>query len=109
MDIVITIPKSINWDQYLVDLRHAEKRNEVLNFKVPHLPKVNFHDRCYIVHDGAVRGYNHVLGVEQKDFICTTTGKRWKGIFVVRYPKFHPIDPIPMKGFQGFRYWKHDK
>ena len=41
-----------------------------------------------------------------KSFDCTTTGEHWEGKFIQRTGGFHKIDPIPMKGFQGFRYFK---
>jgi hypothetical protein len=42
--------------------------------------------------------------VEDYKFDCTTTGNNWSGNFIQRSGPFHRIDPIPMKGFRGFRY-----
>jgi hypothetical protein len=44
--------------------------------------------------------------MSEKNFDCTTTGKAWKGKFIERSGPFHKIEPIQMKGFQGFRYFK---
>lgn len=45
-------------------------------------------------------------GMSEKEFKCTTTGNVWKGKFIERSGKFYEIEPILMKGFQGFRYYK---
>lgn len=75
-----------------------------MNFKVAHFPDTGPGQKCFLVHDGFVKGYMIISGLSEKEFSCTTTGKHWKGKFVERTGKFHTIKPIPMKGFQGFRY-----
>ena len=105
MDIVITLPKSFSWDEYTKEIQHALDNEEVLNFKVPYLPKVIKGDKCYVVHQGYVRGFMYIVGTSTEPFECTTTNRKWKGNFVQRSGDFHEIDPIPMKGFQGFRYF----
>ena len=45
-----------------------------------------------------------IVGFEEKEFICQTTGKKWKGKFIQRSGPFNEIDPIPMKSFRGFKY-----
>ena len=47
-----------------------------------------------------------IVGLVKDDFNCTTTDKHWSGNFIQRSGKFNHITPIPMKGFQGFRYIK---
>jgi hypothetical protein len=105
-DIIITLPKTYNWLKYLDELKVAEKKGEVLNFKVPTFPKVEPGDKCYITHNHAIRGYNIIVGLEEKEFTCSTTGQVWKGKFIVRDPHFHKVSPTQsMKGFQGWRYY----
>lgn len=103
-DIIITIPKTIKWDDYKKELQKAEE-GEIMNFKVPFLPKTKAGSKCYLCHEGFIKGYMIISGLSEKEFDCSTTGKNWKGKFVERTGKFHTIDPIPMKGFQGFRYY----
>ena len=43
--------------------------------------------------------------MEEKKFICSTTGRKYKGKFIKRSGPFHKITPIKTKGFQGFRYF----
>lgn len=105
-DIVITIPKSINWEDYSKELKAAEN-GEILNFKVNNFPKTKKGNKCYIVHNGTVKGFMHISGLSEKEFKCTTTGKIWKGKFIERTGKFHEVEPIEMKGFQGFRYFNN--
>lgn len=104
-DIVITIPKSITWADYQKELAEVEKGG-VINFKVSNFPNTKAGCKCYLCYDGYIRGYMLISGLSEKEFDCTTTGKRWKGKFIERSGKFSPLDTlIPMKGFQGFRYW----
>ena len=103
MDIIITIPKSISWSDYQKELDAAEA-GEIMNFKVSNFPKCEVGDKCYVVYDGYIRGYMFISGMSEKEFDCTTTGNGWSGKFIERTGQFHYIEPIPMKGFQGFRY-----
>lgn len=106
-DIVMTIPKSISWEDYEREIL-AAGQHMVMNYRVPNRPKIEPGERCYIVHHGVVRGYMNVVGVAfRPGFYCTTTGRYWpEGWYVQRSGQFFKIDPIPMKGFQGYRYWK---
>jgi hypothetical protein len=104
-DIIITIPKSIKWSDYQKELQAAEA-GEIMNFKVNNFPKTKVGKKCYVLHDGSIKGYMVISGLSEKDFTCTTTGKEWAGKFIERTGKFIPITPVPMKGFQGFRYYQ---
>ena len=103
-DIIITIPKSIKWEEYEKELLAAEK-GEVLNFKVNNFPKTSIGNKCYVCYNSNIIGYHIISGLSDKSFDCTTTGQNWSGKFIERTGEFHKIDPIPMKGFQGFRYF----
>lgn len=103
-DVIITLPKNIKWDDYEKELEKVKDGNEVMNFKVNHLPNTSVGNKCFIVHDGFIKGWMNIVGLSKKDFTCSTTGKDWKGSFIERSGPFNYIDPIPMKGFQGFRY-----
>jgi hypothetical protein len=102
-DIIITIPKTIKWENYMKELE-AAGRGETLNFKVKSFPDTGIGRRCYVVHNGLIKGYMYISGMSEKEFDCTTTGKHWAGKFIERTGKFHTIQPIEMKGFRGFRY-----
>ena len=105
--IIITVPKSIKWEDYEKELKAVEDYSQVMNYKVPTIPKdIEGIKRCYVVYDGFIRGWQEVVGYETgKEFDCTTTGKNWKGNFIQRSGPFHKIGPIPMKGFMGWRYY----
>lgn len=105
-DIIITIPKSIQWKDYEKELKAVENYKQVMNFKVNNFPKVKPGNKCYLLYNGAIIGWMEIVGLSEKDFNCTTTGKNWKGKFIERSGPLHKITPIPMKGFQGFRYFK---
>ena len=105
-DIIITIPKSIDWDDYQKELNAVADGKQVMNFKVNNFPKTSIGSKCYLLYDGFIRGYMYIVGLSEKSFTCSTTGKNWNGKFIERSGKFYTITPIPMKGFQGFRYFK---
>jgi hypothetical protein len=105
-NILITIPKSIEWSEYEKELKKAEN-GDILNFKINNLPKENIiGGRCYICYNGNIIGYHIISGINNNNFDCTTTGKNWKGTFVQRTGKFYRLEsPVPQKGFQGWRYY----
>lgn len=110
-DIVATWPKKRALDSYLAELARADEQNLYINFRVPSLPSVTRWNRCYMVHDGLVRGWNDIREACWRDDVWdVTTGLPMKGgFFVVRMPKFFDIslcegDPFAMKGFRGYRY-----
>lgn len=105
--IVITIPSNKSWSEYEKELAQVADGRQVLNFKVANFPKgVKVGDRCYVVYRGLIVGWMSIAGMSEKSFRCSTTGKEWKGRFIERSGKFHYLDEkIPMKGFQGFRYF----
>lgn len=105
--IVITLPATEQWGMYEKEIERVKDYSQVMNFKVPFFPKgVGIGDRCYVVHDGVVKGWMEIVGMEEKEFTCTTTGKKWVGKFIMRSGPFHKLDrEIRMKGFQGFRYF----
>jgi len=104
-NIIITIPKSVKWEDYQKEIDTVADRSYVMNFKVNGFPKVNIGARCYLIHNGFIKGWMEIVGFSEKDFVCYTTLNEWKGKFIERSGKFHELkNPIPMKGFQGFRY-----
>ena len=104
-DIIITVPKNIDWSDYQKEIDAVADGKQIMNFKVNNFPKTEIGAKCYVLHDGFIRGYMIISGLSEKEFDCTTTGKKWKGKFIERTGKFYPIKPIAMKGFQGFRYF----
>lgn len=107
LSIIITLPSDIEWQDYKSEL-FAAAAGDILNFKVPALPQhVEVGARCYLVHRGYIKGWQTICGFSEKEFVCTTTGKPYKGKFIERTGKFNYLpEPIPYKGFQGFRYFK---
>lgn len=103
-DIIVTIPKSISWKEYEKELIAVRDGSKILNFKTAHFPNIKIGNRCYLLHDGEIKGWMKIVGFEENDFTCEVTGKKWKGKFIQRSGPFHYITPIEMKGFQGFRY-----
>lgn len=106
-DIIITLPANIPWSEYKKELAKVEDGKEMLNFKVPFLPKeVELNkSKCYLVHKGFIVGHMLITGLSKGKFTCSTTGNTWDGNFIQRSGPFTYLEkPIPYKGFQGFRY-----
>lgn len=111
-DLILTWPKHRPLDSYLRELKLAAERNEVINFRVSGCPVVGAGDRCYMVHDGAMRGWSPILEVAHRGprqvrrVASDDRSGFWpEGWYVVRKPVWTPLDePVPMRGFQGFRY-----
>ncbi len=105
--IIVTLPSKEHWEEYENELIKVKDYKNVLNFKVHNFPKgIKKGDKCYVVHDGIIKGWMEIVGFSEKEFDCTTTNKKWKGKFIERSGPFHYLaEKIPMKGFQGFRYF----
>ncbi len=112
-NICITLPKTIKWSDYERELEAVKDGSQEMNFKIPTIPKdVHPGDRCYICHDGFVKGWMTITSIgPKKGFDCTTTGQQWgDGNYVSRSGEFHYLkDPIPMKGFMGYRKFEEPK
>lgn len=104
--LVITIPKTVKWEDYQKELDAVADGSQEMNFKVPTLPKkVKPGDRCYLCYNGNIIGWMTISSMGPKKFNCTTNGTAWEGNFVSRSGEFHKLDqPIPCKGFQGYKY-----
>lgn len=88
----------------------ALEAGKVILFRVPTLPKEKC-EFCFVVHDGAIRGFTSLREyAEVEDGVVEDpiSGEFWPaGNYLVRSPYWHPLDePIPMKGFQGYRYYE---
>ena len=113
MDIVVTTPK--------FEIENARKEAEwtkkqgggpgVLYFrKLNRAPSgLKVGDRIFYVEGGFVRGFCKVSKIgEQQVLFCEVTGREFRGACIVymRADSWKWILPIPIKGFQGFRYFK---
>jgi predicted RNA-binding protein with PUA-like domain len=78
MDVMVTLPSKVKWEDYEQELGVAA-RGEVMNYRVSSRPKeLHVGDRCFVVHKGQLKGWMRVVGIEHQDaFTCTTTGKHW--------------------------------
>ncbi|MDD5649027.1 MAG: hypothetical protein PHF86_01200 [Candidatus Nanoarchaeia archaeon] len=104
-DIIITLPANIDWNQYNQELEKVKDYKNVMNFKVTNFPKESkIGSKCYLNYRGFIIGWMKIVGFEEKEFKCSTTGKLWKGKFIQRSGPFNKINPVPMKGFRGFKY-----
>ena len=112
MDIIVTTPKSqmAAAAQEAADARCAGAGTEYFrSFPRAYAPgQLRPGDRIYYVEDGFVRGFAVVSHIEQSQFPmqCQTTGREWPAGYYafMQADSWRWIRPIPMRGFQGFRY-----
>jgi len=108
VDILVTTPKS----QMVVAALEAQEclsRGGGEYFrKLATLPKgLRAGSKVFYVEDGFVRGFAVVDRVVDGEMVCSTTGTQWgAGIYAVMDAStWQWICPLPMKGFQGWRYF----
>lgn len=109
MDIIVTTPKSqmSNAAQEAADCIANGGGYYFRRFNLPG-PDVKKGDNVFYVEDGYVRGFCVVDRVQHNQGMqrCETTGQMWgPGLYVfMRADSWRWIEPLPMRGFQGFRY-----
>lgn len=107
-DIVVTWPKGRTLESYVTELKKAERAGLVINYRVANLPR-ELPSRCYMVHDGFVRGYTTVIEMGERDDVRDPLSREFMrpGLYIVRRPRWFPLaEDIPMRGFQGWRYFE---
>lgn len=111
-DIIVTWPKSRTFASYIAEVHNAERDGLVLNFRVRTRPG-GMPERCYMVHDGAVRGWlpMHAIVFHEEGAVARVKSDPipggWPaGWYLVRLPNWHDLEPVyPMAGFRGYRYF----
>lgn len=122
MDIIVTTPKSemVNAQREAADCLKAGSGQYFRVFRRSgSFPVfVGVGSRVYYVEDGFIRGFAIVasLGRGMRDtwgrregFTCATTGRFYPcdsggGVVFMNADSWQWIEPVPMKGFQNFRY-----
>lgn len=111
MDIIVTTPKSemANSAREAADCLAAGGGEYFRRFGMNATdPNCFPGNRVYYVEDGYVRGFAVVDRIRNYSILvrCATTGRDWPAGFyvIMRADSWHWIAPIPMRGFQGFRY-----
>ena len=106
MNIVVTVPKSeikniADEDQHIADNPGAWMQY----WSLKHIPqKLKEGERVYFIENGYIKYYHIYLGWV-RDFTCEVTNRFWPGINLqLQYPEVPLQNPIPMRGFQNFRY-----
>lgn len=63
--------------------------------------------KVWYVENGYIRGYAFCSHIERDGATCATTGRHWLGAvrIIMAADSWKWIKPIPMKGFQGWRYF----
>jgi hypothetical protein len=97
-NIVVTIPADklaeVEAEEAEVERRLAAGETEILYYwQLGRLPK-DEPDRIYFVWNGSVRAFHVVIGMRRDE------GRVYMSTAIHELPK-----PIPMRGFQGFRYF----
>jgi len=108
MDIIVTTPKS--------QIANAAKEAQnCINAgggyyfrRFDRLPAIKNGGKVWYVEDGYIRGFAVVdhISTSMHHQVCETTGKNWPpGAYIfMKASSWKWVKPIPMKGFQGYRY-----
>jgi len=111
MDIIVTTPKT-EIENSAKEADNCKKRNGGFYFRrfpLNHSPKIKIKDKVFYCEDGYIRGFCEVSHIEKmKKNTCSTTSLKYpEGIYLMMdSTTWKWITPIPMKGFQGYRYFK---
>ena len=103
MNIVVTIPKNrvaeVEAEESVVAKRISSGEKDICYYwTLPTLPSKQ-PKRIYFVWHGAIRAYHEVINVKGTSTRC----------WIYMKPEIHNLKtPIPMKGFQGWRYFEKD-
>jgi len=116
MDIIVTTPKSemANAAREAADVLAAGGGEYFRRFAFHAAPsRLNAGDRVWYVEDGYLRGFAVVSRIEHRTVgeMCVTTGRNWpQGVYVfMDATSWRWITPVPMRGFQGYRYAQWDR
>jgi oligoribonuclease (3'-5' exoribonuclease) len=103
---ILTLPKTISWQDYEKELRTVADGSQVMNYRLPYKPKAQVGERCYVTWQGQVQGWMEITGIEHREhgFTCSTTGINWPaGWYLQRSGFFHAEDGPALPGFRGLR------
>lgn len=106
---LITLPKTIKWEDYEEELTVVEDGGETMFYKTPFKPRAVAGDKVYTLWNGKVRGWMVCTGViyKHEEWSCSTTAVVWgKGWYIMRSGPFHKVDGPAIKGFRGIRRFK---
>lgn len=108
MDIIITTPKN-EIETSDKELEYVKNNNDAYFFRIfKTKPNVEIGDKVYEVENGYIVGYGIIFDLIKDENglneICDTTGRKWEGKCMIKYKDWNYIEPIQMKGFQGYRY-----
>jgi len=105
-DIVVTIPKS-QYKNDDLETQHMIDNNETQFWTMKKLPKdISVGSRIYFVKNGFIESSMRIFRIDRdSEEQCSTTGRVWKGNILHMNDLKHLDNPIPQKGFQGYRYY----
>jgi len=112
MNIIVTTPKSqmANAAKEAAECLDNGGGSYFRRFSLSRPPTVTIDDRVYYVEDGFIRGFAVITGITNipRCMQCDTSGRWYDPGFYIFMPaeSWRWIRPIPMRGFQGFRYLK---
>ena len=104
-DIVATIPKS-EYENDDLETQRMKHHNENQFWTMRKIPKaIGIGSRIYFVKYGMIESSMKIFKIERdKEETCTTTNRVWKGNLLYMNDLQYLDNPIPCKGFQGYRY-----
>lgn len=110
-NIIVTTPKSQMNNAAQEAANCLQQGDNAYYFRKFHVkPKgLDIGSKMFYVEDGYIRGFGIVSKIEEDNKQCITTGKQHGNGFYAIMPanSWTWIKPIPMKGFQGYKYYEN--
>jgi len=96
-DIIISLPKSKTWIEYLEHFIDLQSTNGIIQIIVADVPKTGPANKCYIVFDGYLKGWL---------LVSRLTETYNSEICVELLPTLHECNQkAPMGEIEGFKYY----
>lgn len=99
-DIIVSLPKSKSWFEYLAHFLELKSSNGFVEVIVPSIPKTTRGNKCYIVYEGFLKGWMEINKVRETvdNEICIDLSPYLN----------HTSNNIPMHEIDGFKYYFDD-
>jgi hypothetical protein len=96
-DIIISLPKSRTWLEYLSYFMDLQLNNIFLEIVLQSVPKTTTGKKCYLVYDGFLRGFMEISKIRENEN---------NDICIDLVPILHSTPhKLPMLDIEGFKYF----
>ena len=106
--LVVTIPQNTKYETIKAEMDYCNSDYDIiLNHKLGRNKPKKEPSLIGLVYKGEIRFTGQLIGYEQKEFECFTTGNKWSRSWYAVFTDVYEVEESKrhkLKGFQGFRY-----